>query len=32
VSRNSLFQFDATIWGWIQVSLGIIVALAGADG
>jgi hypothetical protein len=28
-TRNYLFQFDATAWGWIHLILGIIVALAG---
>jgi hypothetical protein len=28
-TRNYLFQFDATTWGWIHLILGIIVALAG---
>lgn len=28
-TRNYLFQFDATTWGWIHLILGVIVALAG---
>jgi hypothetical protein len=28
-TRNYLFEFDATAWGWIHLILGIIVALAG---
>ena len=28
-TRNYLFQFDATSWGWIHLILGVIVALAG---
>jgi cell division protein FtsW (lipid II flippase) len=28
-TRNYLFQFDATTWGWIHLILRIIVALAG---
>jgi hypothetical protein len=28
-TRNYLFQFDATSWGWIHLLLGVIVALAG---
>jgi hypothetical protein len=28
-TRNYLFQFDATTWGWIHLILGIVVALAG---
>jgi hypothetical protein len=28
-TREYLFQFDATAWGWIHLVLGIIVALAG---
>jgi len=28
-TRNYLFQFDATTWGWIHLVLGIIVAVAG---
>jgi hypothetical protein len=28
-TRNYLFQFDATTWGWIHLVLGAIVALAG---
>jgi hypothetical protein len=28
-TRNYLFQFDATTWGWIHLILGLIVALAG---
>jgi hypothetical protein len=28
-TRNYLFKFDATTWGWIHLILGVIVALAG---
>ena len=28
-TRNYLFQFDATSWGWIHLVLGVIIALAG---
>jgi hypothetical protein len=28
-TRNYLFQFDVTSWGWIHLVLGVIVALAG---
>jgi hypothetical protein len=28
-TRNYLFQFDATAWGWIHLVLGLIVAFAG---
>jgi hypothetical protein len=28
-TRNYLFQFDATSWGWIHLAVGIVVALAG---
>jgi len=28
-TRNYLFQFDATTWGWIHLVLGLIVAFAG---
>jgi hypothetical protein len=28
-TRNYLFQFDATTWGWIHLILGLLVALAG---
>ena len=28
-TRNYIFQFDATTWGWIHLILGLIVALAG---
>jgi hypothetical protein len=28
-TRNYLFQFDATTWGWIHLIGGLIVALAG---
>jgi len=28
-TRNYLFQFDATTWGWIHLVVGLIVALAG---
>ena len=28
-TRNYLFQFDATTWGWIHLVLGVLVAFAG---
>jgi hypothetical protein len=28
-TRNYVFQFDATSWGWIHLILGIVVVLAG---
>jgi hypothetical protein len=28
-TRNYLFQFDATTWGWIHLMVGLIVAFAG---
>jgi hypothetical protein len=28
-TRNYLFKFDATTWGWIHLILGIVVGLAG---
>jgi hypothetical protein len=28
-TRNYLFQFDATTWGWIHLVGGVVVALAG---
>jgi hypothetical protein len=28
-TRNYLFQFDATTWGWIHLVVGLIVAFAG---
>ena len=28
-TRNYLFQFDATTWGWIHLVLGVVIALAG---
>jgi hypothetical protein len=28
-TRNYLFQFDATTWGWTHLILGLIVAFAG---
>jgi hypothetical protein len=28
-TRNYLFEFDVTSWGWIHLILGVIVALAG---
>jgi hypothetical protein len=28
-TRNYLFKFDVTTWGWIHLIVGIIVALAG---
>jgi hypothetical protein len=30
-TRNYLFQFDATTWGWIHLVLGVVVALAGVS-
>jgi len=29
VTRNYIFQFDATTWGWIHLIIGILVLLAG---
>jgi hypothetical protein len=29
-TRNYVFQFDVTAWGWIHMILGILVVLAGA--
>lgn len=29
VTRNYVFRFDATTWGWIHLILGILVLLAG---
>ena len=29
-TREYVFQFDATTWGWIHLILGIVVAVAGA--
>jgi hypothetical protein len=29
-TRNYLFQFDATTWGWIHLVGGVVVALASA--
>jgi hypothetical protein len=29
-TRNYVFQFDATAWGWIHLIIGIIVATSGA--
>ena len=29
VTRNYLFQFDATTWGWIHLVIGLLVAFAG---
>jgi hypothetical protein len=28
-TRNYIFQFDATTWGWIHLILGLLVAFAG---
>jgi hypothetical protein len=28
-TRNYVFQFDATTWGWIHMLLGIVVGIAG---
>ena len=28
-TRNYLFQFDATSWGWIHLLVGLLVAFAG---
>jgi hypothetical protein len=28
-TRNYIFQFDATTWGWIHLVIGLIVAFAG---
>ena len=28
-TRNYLFEFDATTWGWIHLILGLLVAFAG---
>jgi hypothetical protein len=28
-TRNYLFQFDVTTWGWIHLVIGVVVALAG---
>ena len=28
-TRNYIFQFDVTTWGWIHLVVGVIVALAG---
>jgi hypothetical protein len=28
-TRNYLFQFDATTWGWIHLVVGVVVVLAG---
>jgi hypothetical protein len=28
-TRNYLFKFDATTWGWIHLLLGLVVAFAG---
>jgi hypothetical protein len=28
-TRNYIFQFDATTWGWIHLVLGLLVAFAG---
>ena len=29
VTKEYIFQFDATTWGWIHLILGIVTALAG---
>jgi hypothetical protein len=29
-TRNYLFQFDATTWGWIHLLVGLIVVMAGS--
>jgi hypothetical protein len=29
-TRNYLFQFDMTTWGWIHLLVGLLVALAGS--
>ncbi len=29
VTREWIFEFDATIWGWIHVILGVVVGFAG---
>ena len=29
VTRNYLFQFDATTWGWVHLIFGVVVAFAG---
>jgi hypothetical protein len=28
-TRNYLFQFDATTWGWIHLLVGVLIGLAG---
>ena len=28
-TRNYLFQFDATSWGWIHLLVGVLIGLAG---
>jgi hypothetical protein len=28
-TRNYLFQFDATTWGWVHLLIGLVVAFAG---
>jgi hypothetical protein len=28
-TRNYLFEFDATVWGWIHLLIGLLVAFAG---
>jgi hypothetical protein len=30
VGKEWVFQFDTTTWGWIHLTLGVLVALAGA--
>jgi hypothetical protein len=29
VTPEYLYQFDATVWGWIHLLLGVVVGLAG---
>lgn len=29
VSKNYVFEFDVTTWGWIQLILGVVVVAAG---
>jgi hypothetical protein len=29
VTRNYLFKFDATTWGWIHLIVGVLIAFAG---
>jgi hypothetical protein len=28
-TRNYIFKFDATTWGWIHLLIGLLVAFAG---